>query len=301
MSPLLDGLAARQRHFPAPDPASEAVKTWRYLRLSMVVLVVGLAASVLYEHAHTRTGCWQIALSAYYYTPVQSVLVGALVTIGVALVAVKGNTDWEDLLLNMAGVAAPVVAFVPTPAPGTCGSVLTTTANRDGNIANNVTALLVAGGLALLILAIAAARGTWNPTAEKLTPTAKFAFAVTVLLYLATVAVFLFARRWFVDHGHDVAAISMFSLILLNTGLNALNWRRQPNGKPWRVNWYAVVAVLMVVVSVAWVLIGLVGHWRYWIIGIESSLIVLFAVFWVLQTAELWNEGLRQTPATGTV
>ena len=296
MSPLLDGLAARQRSFPAPDPASEAVKTWRYLRLSMVILVIGLAASVLYEHAHTRTGCWQISLSAYYYTPVQAFFVGALVTIGVSLVAVKGNTDWEDLLLNLAGVAAPVVAFVPTPDPGTCGSVLTTTANRDGNIANNVTALLVAGGLGLLVVAIAAARGRWNPTARGFTPTGRFGFAVTVVLYLGTIAVFLLARRWFVDHGHDVAAISMFALILLNVCLNALNWRRQPSGKAWRVNWYAVVALLMVAAAAAWVLIGLVGHFRYWIIGIESSLIALFAVFWVLQTIELWNNGLRATP-----
>lgn len=297
MTPVLDALAARQRHYPAPDPASEAVKTWRYLRLSMVALVIGLAASVLYEHWHTRTGCWQIALSAYYYTPVQSFLVGALVTIGVSLVAVKGNTDWEDLLLNLAGVAAPVVAFVPTPDPGTCGSVLTTTANRDGNIANNVTALLVAGGLGLLTVGILAARGRWNPSARRLTGTARFGFAVTVVLYLATIAVFVLARRWFVDHGHDVAASAMFAFILLNACLNALNWRRQPGGKPWRVNWYAVVAVLMVAAAVAWTLVGLVGHWPYWIIGIESSLITLFAVFWVLQTIELWDHGLRRTAA----
>ena len=292
----LDDVAARQRHYPAPDPASEAVKTWRYLRLAMVALVIGLAASVLYEHAQTRTGCWQISLSAYYYTPVQSFLVGALVTIGVSLVAVKGNTDWEDLLLNLAGICAPVVAFVPTPGPGGCGSVLTTTANRDGNIANNVTALLVAGGVGLLVVGAVAARGRWNPTARRLTPTAKFGFAVIVVLYLVTIAVFLLARRWFVDHGHDVAAISMFAFILLNACLNALNRRRAPTGKPWRVNWYAVVAVLMVAATVAWVLVGLVGHWPYWPIGIESSLITLFAVFWVLQTIELWDNGLRQTP-----
>lgn len=293
----VDDVAARQRHFAAPDPASEAVKTWRYLRLAMVALVVGLAASVLYEHGQTRTGCWQTSLSAYYYTPVQGFFVGALVTIGVSLVAVKGNTDWEDLLLNLAGICAPVVAFVPTPDRGSCGSVLTSAAHRDLNIANNVTALLVAGGLGLVVVGYLALRGRWNPVGQsKLTPTARLGFAMTVALFLGTIAVFLLARRWFIDHGHDVAAISMFAFILLNVGLNALNWRRQPGTETWRVNWYAVVAVLMVAAAAAWVLVGVVGHWPFWIIGIESSLITLFAVFWVLQTIELWNKGLRQAP-----
>lgn len=300
----LDAVAARQRAFAPPDPASEAVKTWRYLRLAMVVLVAGLAASVIYEHFQTATSCWQRSISAYYYTPVQGFLVGALVTVGVSLVAVKGNTDWEDLLLNLAGISAPVVAFVPYPDPGTCGSVLTTPVHRDLNIGNNVTGLLVAGGLGLLVVAVLALRGRWNPGAEPLTPTARFGFAVTVALYLGTLVVFLFARRWVVDWGHQVAAIAMFGFILLNVGLNALNWRRQPPAQPpgqptspWRTNWYAVVAVLMAVAVVGWTLVGLAGHWRYWLIGLESSLIALFAGFWVLQTAELWDRGLRPAPA----
>src|SRR5437763_14996232 len=119
----------------------------------MVLVVIGLGVSVLYEHRQTGTGCWQESISAYYYTPVQGVVVGALVTVGICLVVLKGNTDWEDILLNFAGVSAPVVAFVPIPDPGTCGSVLTDTRNRDLNVANNMTAFLVAGGLALAVSA----------------------------------------------------------------------------------------------------------------------------------------------------
>lgn len=297
----LDAVTARQCQFTAPDPASEAVKTWRYLRLAMVMLVLGLAASVLYEHATTATG-WQTSISGYYYTPVQGFLVGALVTIGVSLVAVKGNTDWEDLLLNLAGVCAPVVAFVPLSRPGTCGSVLTTPVNRDLNIGNNVTALLVAGGLGLAVLAVLGLLGRWD-SAPGTTTTARFGFAVTVVLYLGTWAVFVLARRWFVDHGHEVAAIAMFAFILLNTWLNAHNWRRHraehPDGPPprWRLNWYAVLAAAMTAAVVVWGLVGALAHWPYWVFGIEASLIALFAVFWVLQTVELWDRGLR-TAAT---
>src|SRR4051812_48137400 len=96
---VLEIVRARQRAL--EPPASEAVKTWRYLRLAIVVVAVELAASVLYEHAQAPAECWQTSISAYYYTPAQGVLVGALVAIGVCLVSVKGNTDWEDILLNL--------------------------------------------------------------------------------------------------------------------------------------------------------------------------------------------------------
>ena len=42
-----------------------AVRTWHYLRLTMVALVLGLIAAVLYEHAQTH--CFQTSISAYWY------------------------------------------------------------------------------------------------------------------------------------------------------------------------------------------------------------------------------------------
>src|SRR3954454_17073222 len=92
-----------------------AIKSYRYLRLSIVVVVAALMASVLLEVVHA--GCWQESISAYYYTPTHSVFVGGLVAIGVALIAVKGSTDLEDALLNISGVLAPIVAFVPPSPP----------------------------------------------------------------------------------------------------------------------------------------------------------------------------------------
>ena len=89
--------------------------TWRYLRLAIVVMVVALGASVLYEHARTGTRCWQPSISSYYYTAAQSAVVGALVAIGVCLICLRGNTDWEDILLNVAGACAPVAALSPPP------------------------------------------------------------------------------------------------------------------------------------------------------------------------------------------
>ena len=300
---LLEAVRAGQRALEPPASSSEAVKTWRYLRLAIVVVAIGLAASVLYEHAKAPGGCWQTSISAYYYTPAQAVLVGALVTIGVCLISVKGNTDWEDILLNLAGACAPVVAFVPIPGRGTCGSVLSGTANRDQNIANNVTALLVAGGVALAVLAVVTALGRWERNRARPSRTAVVGFAATVVLYAATVLVFLVARTWFTDWGHDVFAVALFAFVLVNVWLNAINlyFVRRDTSRPVAVvNRYTVIGILMVVALVITALLGLVAHWRYWQLAAEASLIGLFAVFWVLQTIELWNDGLRPAGARPT-
>jgi hypothetical protein len=279
---------------PDGSPALAAVKTWRYLRVAMVAMVVGLAVSVLYEHAQAPGGCWQRSISAYYYTPVQNFFVAALVTIGVCLVVLKGSTELEDVLLNLAGMCAPVVGLVPTPDFDQCGSVVTDTTNRTVNISNNMTALLVAGGLALLMLAVLALPSVRRHE-RRPSRTALAGFAIATGLYLGTVVVFAFARTWFDAHAHDVAAVAMFSFVFLTVCVNAVHVR--VTGAP-RLNRYAVVAALMAVTVVVSVGLALAGN-PYALLVLEAGLIVLFAVFWVCQTAELWDQGLRPAPPSG--
>jgi hypothetical protein len=298
--PILQAVHARQMAFEPPDRPTEAVKTWRYLRLAMVLMVVGLGVSVVYEHWKTGTGCWQKLLSAYYYTPVQGFFVGALVTIGVCLIALKGNTDWEDILLNLAGACAPVVAFVPIPDPGTCGSVLTGTENRDLNIDNNMTAFVGVGGIALAILGVVLLLGQRGKTRQRPTRTSVIGFVISVVLYIATTLVFFLAREWFTAYGHAVAAIAMFAFIFANVWLNAINlyFTRRGTSKPaGAFNGYTIIGLLMATATAISVALRLVAHWDYWLLGIEASLITLFAIFWVMQTIELWNRGLRTAGA----
>ena len=72
------------------------IKTYRYLRLAMLTMLVMLAAGVLIERAHNAAGCFQPSISDYYYTPAQAVFVASLITIGVCMIALKGSTEWED-------------------------------------------------------------------------------------------------------------------------------------------------------------------------------------------------------------
>ncbi len=104
-----------------PDPALAAVKTYNWLRIALAALVLLLYSAVVLEW-WAAGQCLQTSISAYYYTPVHAVFVGVLVTMGVCLVALKGNTNGEDVLMNLAGLLAPGVAFIPTPGAEECSS-----------------------------------------------------------------------------------------------------------------------------------------------------------------------------------
>jgi hypothetical protein len=273
----------------AAEPVLAAKKTWRYLRLAMVAMVVGLAASVL--HA-TWTSCWQESISAYYYTPAQGFLVGALVTIGVCLFALKGSSDPEDLLLNLAGICAPFVALVPTPTIGDCGTVYDGR-NRAGNIENNVFALLVVLTIALVAVAVMEFVNQKRTREAPLSTWERVGFVVAAVALVAVWIVFSAARVWFALNMHNIAAIAMFFFIWLTVLLNArhLRGRQTPRQRRSRAV-YRAIGWLMVLAAVGNLVAGLAG-WPYAVIAVEAELIVLFAVFWMTQTIELWDDGLR--------
>jgi hypothetical protein len=264
----------------------DAIKTWRYLRLAMVALVFGLLVSVGYERWKVNPGCFQTSISAYYYTPVHNYFVAALVSIGVCLYCLKGNTEAEDILLNIAGMFAAVVALVPTPGTGSCASVLSTTHDRDVNVANNVPALLAVGFLGVGILVYLGLRDRELPPRPAL-----IGFGVAALIWIATALVFYLDRGLFKSAAHLTAAGLMFVCIVLVVCLNARGFREKTDATSPR-NRYGVIAGAMIVSAAVIGLAGLLG-WDYWLLLMEFTLITLFATFWVIQTIELWHDGLR--------
>jgi hypothetical protein len=173
---------------------------------------------------------------------------------------------------------------VPTPDTGSCASVLGTTQDRNVNVANNVTALLAVGLIALLILAVLAARNL--PPLPALV-----GYGVAAGVWIAAALVFWLARDFFVRNAHYTAAVLMFVCILVVVWINALGYKEKTSATSPR-NRYAAIGVAMVASSLV---IGIAGGlgWKYSVIAIEASLIVLFALFWVIQTRELWHDGLR--------
>ncbi len=279
------------RSDPAPGLPDIAVTTYRYLRLAMVVLVVLLATSILVEWWSTEPRCWQTSLSSYYYTPVRPVLVATLVALGACLVIIKGESRHEDALLNVAGMLAPVVAFVPTAGYARCWSAEPPSRDISADVTNNVMALLVAGAAALVIALLATAVGT--PADQR-----RFGLGqgLALALWGLGTAWFVLDRPSFEANAHYAAAVPMFGCVVVVTGLQSLSCRHSRDPRPGYARAYLVLAGLMVVVPAALGAIAWVSGWDYALLWIESALIAFFAAFWVLQTRELWNLGVRPPP-----
>jgi Ca2+/Na+ antiporter len=210
------------------------------------------------------------------------------------------------MLLNFAGVLAPLVALVPTDrAPTDCHPVLDT-ANRDLNIANNVGALFVVAAVALIMLGVVAALQAKNNQPPD--RPSWIAYLIVLAFYVVTLIVFLAGRTWFMQYAHPISAITMFALLAINALVNGYNlYETRKNQDPSAVpqkrrvrpfNTYTAIGTLMVVAAlVIWIFLR--PHWHQWVFGLEATEIGLFAAFWLEQTIELWDEGLRPKPAPG--
>jgi hypothetical protein len=268
--------------------SDDATQTYRALRIMMVTVLLILAVSILKEWRSTATACWQTSISAYYYTPVQAVFVGTLVTLGICMISLKGSGRAEDIILNVAGLLAPLVAVVPTPDPGTCDSVPINRGTIADNVANNVTALLVVGFLttAFAVALVCSSRTRRTTRAQVIALGAAAAVLVGGSLW------FDIARTSFIRHAHDVAAVSLFACIVIVVLLNGRDQRRMAGRGGYALR-YLTIALAML--GAAAVLLGIrfATDWVYWRLLLESILIVLFAVFWGIQTRELWWTGTR--------
>src|SRR3954469_5812708 len=191
-----------------PVPGGYSIKTYRYLRMAMIAMIVLLGASLVIEWSKTDPRCLQTSISAYYYTPVRAIFVGALITIGVCMVVLKGNTEPEDILLNVAGILAPAVALVPTPGQGKCHSVPVALGDAAANVANNMLALFIVGVPCLILTAVFIVRDRIkNP--GRWTPMYLVGLGVAVLIFGGGLVWFFADRSGFIGHAHYAAAIVM--------------------------------------------------------------------------------------------
>lgn len=282
---MADAESNGRGHAAALEPY--AVKSYRYLRLSIVVVVLALLASVLLERSHVD--CWQGSISAYFYTPVQSVFVSTLVVIGVSLIAIKGSTDWEDMLLNLAGVLAPIVAFVPTSAPAdSCSSILVVTSDSKPYIENNILAFAIGGAVAMVI-AYVVARVTDRATIGEIDARSGIGLAAGVVVLVGGLIWYIAFRPSFLAHAHAGAAGAMFFVVGVVITLNARRARHRH--QPWIL--YASLAGVMVLGVVVAVLGKLIDSgWRHQILVLEVIELSAFAVYWMAQTFEHWDGGV---------
>ena len=293
-SPQQDGRALE-------DPS---IQTYRYVRAaiigSMLLLFISLLLQVVADG-------WSVnpSISEYYYWSVRGVLIGTLVTTGVAIVAIKGRPGLEETALNLAGMLAPVVALVPTPllplgAMGCPGAQERCIPEEFlPGVANNMSALLLLGPP---LLGFAWWTATGSGSRDR--PTRMSLVAATAL-WGAFALWFGPTETWplrssFLVWSHYVAAIGMFAFIIFVVWYNALRTDRHFRVARRKVSYrpvYFIVASAMALALAVSVVVYFAtaqasrqsSSLVFWL---EAVLLVLFVVFWIAQTVEFWDEGL---------
>ncbi len=302
---------------PSPPPLV-ALRTYAAIRVSMVAVIVGLGISVALEIRRVD-GCVQRSLSAYYYTPVRSVFVGALIALGVAMIALWGKTPAEDAFLNLAGILATVVAFVPTLDANSCGlpagvkeAALSPDARKslddaliDANapaVHNNVAVLVAVIVIALACTAVGAVVRAVRGGAAPSMPV-RLGYAATWFGTAAAVLVLLVLYRDADDNGsffnhrlHSWSAVVLFGFVILAVGAAAVKKRIDSGAwTRWELT-YWVLAIAMAGSALVIELTGRLADPDTWYAGhrtfvMEATLIVLLAAFWVVQTIDRRLDG----------
>lgn len=283
-------------------PQSATVTTYRYVRVSIVGVIALLFLALLVQIVGDG-GILQASISAYYYTPVRSVLTGSLVAAAFLLVAVRGRPGLEDALLNLGGMLLPVVAFIPTPVHLCPNDSRCVPAEFVPGVEVSMGALLLLGipGLAFALWTLAN-----RSQPDRFAPSG---FAVAVLIWVGFATWFGPTATWgpratLLEYGHYVAAVGVFALIVAVALVNARGTQRDAQVAGRRMPYSRVYAA--VAAAMAAVLIGAGVAWAAgWLSGgtvvfwVEAALLALFAVFWLAQTAEFWNLGLPEEALQG--
>ncbi|WP_285107429.1 hypothetical protein [Promicromonospora sp. MEB111] len=278
--------------------------TYRYLRVAIVavvlVLFVSLTMQIVADHGRLDSGeeWWHASISAYFYSPVQSIFVGTLVAIGTCLIAIKGRHGAEEVLLNFAGMFAVVVALVPTPLDVAMCTGEPYCVDVPERVGNNIGTLLLVGGLVLVL-------ATW-PRRRDLGGHHGWDLWLTWLTWAATGVWLLVWPGSFLTTAHYAAAVLLFGCLIAVAWINgsdqavtaqALERLRGLSPAAYRV-WYRWIAGVMAVVLVVGLATMVVldrfvpDLFPQTLFVVETVLMLVFALFWTLQTIQFWDIGL---------
>ncbi len=278
-----------------------ALDTYRTLRAGLVA--IGLLLGVgLVVHIVRAGGRVPPSISATFYSDdLRGIFVATLLSVGLALVAVKGRPGAENTLLDIAGVLIPVVGFVPTPVADPSCPV----PGRDcvpvalhAAIDTNMWAYLGAGLVALVVAGLR----MWSVRSS--TPwslSTRRGLVVVGVLWLVYAGAYAFARPVFIQFAHYTSAISFFLLLIVVVWINGrtslgINDLADLSGTTYRRIYRTIAIAMLAAVAIGIVVFVVTGQQNavvddrfpvvFWI---EAVLLTLFVTYWVFQTVELWN------------
>jgi hypothetical protein len=206
----------RERRAEGEQPAL----TYRKLRLAVGLVGLALPFVVVVGNlllgGHGRLS----SISAYYYTPMGTYLVGSLCVIGVFLLAYVYRgvpSAWMTWLAPVGGVGSLLAGLFPTPPVS--GATHRQLLAGDLHAAGASVLFLVLGLISLLVFPVADAS---TPRLARENVAYRVLGAIILAASAAALVVWLVARRPFVSHGwlfwFETVAVLAFSLSWLLKG-----------------------------------------------------------------------------------
>jgi hypothetical protein len=273
-----------------PHPIPITLVIYRDLRVGMVVLMVMLAAGVIIEKRSAT--CWQSAISAYYYTSAHSIVIAALLALGTLFIVYKGSTDTEDALLTLAGVCTLIAAMVPQGRPSPLCGQADLPKEFEPAMLPNVYAVVIALSLGWAAIQV---QHWFAGTRQTRSPVGILSLCVFWLIMALGLIALLFFPDKFLEYAHGAAGTLLLSAFIATAFCTAYVVGREDPSTPHRRGyqlWYWGIAFLMLGTLIFVVFLHL-RHpsWlgEVWLLVIEAALILEFALYWLVQTAELWD------------
>lgn len=310
-------MTEQRRIVESDDLAPSALKTQRYLRLSLVFLIaalfIGVTIQTLVISWDPIEFGWQLlpSISHYFYTPARIVFVSVLIGASLALLSLSGRRR-PSVYLDIAAVFAPLIAIVPTgiapPADADAGTAMTCVGSScvPADVLAEVR-VSVATYVVVVIVVVAALYGIRR--LKNLATTSAHGVVSTVAVVAAVgLAALAFLPGWSRDFPFNFPLIGSvhFAAVLLFFGSFAAvpilyGWRPPEADEtpptPRQRTIYRVVACLMVADLLFLVVVfidsklewGLFGQAPVVLIG-EAVALILFAWFWWQQTLQRWDD-----------
>jgi len=294
----------------SPAPPTTGQKTHRYLRLSLVLVVVALLIAVSLQSVvaiwHPFQFGWHPlpSISHAFYTPMRDVFAGSLIAVSVALLALSGRNR-ATTLLDVCAVFAPLIAIVPTgiadsraqdhlPCPSSADCI-PAGALESAKAGIAVYAIVVV--VTVIVMAVIRARTRTPNRAAVLVSVIAVATASVVwaLAFVPSVNELFPFNFWPVHSIHFVVTLVFFGVFtavpLLYAGGPLEPGETPPTPRQRSIyRWIAGLLIVDLLFLAAAVLFRQVfGETPAVLIG-EVVALLLFAWFWLMQTIQRWND-----------
>ncbi|MGW6934539.1 hypothetical protein ACWGE0_31075 [Lentzea sp. NPDC054927] len=271
-------------------------QTYFSLRLALTLIVVMLLIALAIQGV--QEWCAMHSISAFYYSPLQPMFVGVLVAIGICLVVYQGTTYQENLLLDIAGFMAFIVAFVPTADPVYKDTTISVCLNKgyvglgveqSFLVWRNVLPLLLVAFVATFIAFIVRLKKDKSAPRPRLEV---WRIGAGLGAQLVVLAALWSLNGQFVERAHGIAATTLFVCIIAVVVINHID-RKDDSTVTKRKNVYGWVAAVMALTLIVCVVANLTVKSPHLILIIETLLIAEFAAYWAIQTKDLRGHTVR--------